>query len=76
MQGGLDQSLGLAVGARPVRSGSLAFQAQASTDPCEGLGAITGPIVGRNAAKPDRDSASNVPPRSMPATHWRRSHPA
>ena len=49
-EGGLDEALGLAVGAGGVGRGEAVSDAEAAASAAEGAGAITGAVVGEQAA--------------------------
>ena len=49
-EGGLDEALGLAVGAGGVGRGEAVADAEAAASAAEGAGAITGAVVGEQAA--------------------------
>ncbi len=52
-QGGLDEALGLAVGARGVGAGVAMHEAEAAAEVLEGAGSVGGAVVGEDAADAD-----------------------
>ena len=56
-EGGLDEALGLAVGARSVGAGEVVADAEAAASATEVGGAITGAVVGEQASDADAQRA-------------------